>query len=117
MRAVTLSNTILVTTLPDLQVQDEISQILELVPTLPKLQRLTALLQGCEYDEGHERDDEESDVEMDDDFERPVKRARVTREDAKKDVQASDIELARALKDQHILIIDGACLRLLYHRY
>jgi sister chromatid cohesion protein DCC1 len=51
----------------ELIVQDEVSQILELVPTVAKLHRLDAILKGCEYDEGHERDGEDgrSGDEMD----------------------------------------------------
>lgn len=80
-----LSNTILLTTpaaatpsdesdesgtTEKLVIRDEISQLIELVPTVPKLQRLETMLRGCEYDEGHERDDEGS--EEDEGDERPV---------------------------------------------
>jgi len=45
-------------------IRDQISHIFELVPTVPKLQRLDAMLKGCEYDEGHERDDAGSDEDL-----------------------------------------------------
>ncbi|KAF8587983.1 hypothetical protein K439DRAFT_1336458 [Ramaria rubella] len=147
LRAVTLSNTIVIATAPEdeksdsgmdldaggdtdaasgargpeLIVRDEVSQILELVPSVPKLQRLEMLLKGCEYDEGHERDDDveddgnmsaEEDKEkdtrnMDGDEERPRKRARFTKDSIRGEVQASDAELSQGLRDFHILEIDG----------
>lgn len=69
-RAVTHSNTFVVATGPSdgsssgLVVRDQVSQILELVPSVPKVHRLDGLLKGCEYDEGHEEDaDDGSDDE------------------------------------------------------
>ncbi|KAF8493606.1 sister chromatid cohesion protein Dcc1 [Gautieria morchelliformis] len=135
LRAVTLSNTILVSTTPsstsasvlpndsmdmdvqpraasELIVRDELSQILELVPAIPKLHRMRAILKGCEYDEGHERDEDSDDDEAEDgggygEGERPRKRARYTKDTIRGEVQASDMELREAFRDFHILEIDG----------
>lgn len=75
LRSIALSNTILLTspalssheseseTVEKLIVHDEISQLIELIPTAPKLQRLGSMLKGCEYDEGHEVDEEGSEEE------------------------------------------------------
>lgn len=38
-------------------IRDTIHEVLEVVPTLPKLQRLGGVLRGQEYDEGHEDED------------------------------------------------------------
>jgi hypothetical protein len=56
----------------------QLSQILELVPTIPKLHRVRAMLKGCEYDEGHERDEDSEDDEAEEgggygEGERPVR--------------------------------------------
>lgn len=83
LRSVVLSNSVLVVTPPkdteiadkgatesqDIIIRDQIHEILELVPCLPKLQRLGGLLRGREYDEGHEEDEEMS---VDEDDDRPV---------------------------------------------
>ncbi|KAF8530392.1 sister chromatid cohesion protein Dcc1 [Hysterangium stoloniferum] len=123
LRAVTLSNTIVVATAPDpatsnddetleLIVQDQVSQILELVPTVPKLHRLDTILKGCEYDEGHERDDEgggtgdEMELDPDEDL-RAGKRAKFTKDSVRGEIQASDEELSQGFKQFHILDIEG----------
>ena len=53
----------------DVVIRDTIHEILELVPTLPKLQKLSGMLRGREYDEGH---DEDEDMAVDDEDGRPV---------------------------------------------
>lgn len=65
MRSVVLSNLVLVVTgSPDpsdqdsVVVRDQVQEILELAPCLPKLQRLGILLRGMEYDEGLEMEDQ-----------------------------------------------------------
>ena len=69
-RSVVLSNSMLVVTPPtdtpdgserDVVIRDQIHDVLELVPSLPRLQKLDGLLRGREYDEGHS--DEEMDAE------------------------------------------------------
>lgn len=39
-------------------IQDSLNELLELVPTVPRLHRLNALLKGHEWEEGHEEEDE-----------------------------------------------------------
>jgi hypothetical protein len=66
-RSVTLSNSVLVVSpRPDVDdggedqvvIQDSLSELLELVPAVPKLYRMNVLLRGHEWEEGQE--DEES---------------------------------------------------------
>lgn len=68
LRSVTLSNSILVATPPlsdeafditnqnVLVIRSSVSQILEVSPSLPKLQRLEALLRGATYNEADDED-------------------------------------------------------------
>jgi hypothetical protein len=137
-RSVVLSNSVLVVTRPPdpadgtavvegdtLVIRDQVKEILELVPSVPRLHKLGTLLRGLEYDEGQE------DVDMDED--RPVSTSmyvsrRVlphgigktkcrwfTYEDAQREIQASEAELANALKDKRILILNGTPSRLPLH--
>ena len=109
----------------DIFIRDTIHEILELVPTLPKLQKLSGMLRGREYDEGHDEDD---DMVVDDEDGQPVslveilsllvvlisfqkKHRRLTYHDARDMLQASDLEIARGLRDKRILILDGECRR------
>ena len=73
-RSVVLSNSVCVVT-PDASPQDEgepveevfirdqLSEVIELVPSVPRLHKLKSLLRGREYDEGHEDEDMVSDEE------------------------------------------------------
>ncbi len=65
MRSIVLSNTILVTTpAPDEEasdytdgavvIRDQLNEIIELVPVVPKLHKLSALIRHRQYDEGQE---------------------------------------------------------------
>jgi sister chromatid cohesion protein DCC1 len=66
---VNLSNTLLVVTPPPdtaldfaddaVVIRDQVNEILELAPAVPKISKLVALLRGREYDESNEDDDEE----------------------------------------------------------
>ena len=61
-RSVTLSNSVLVVSpTPHIEdqvvIQDSLNELLELVPAVPKLHRMTVLLQEQEWEEGHEEDD------------------------------------------------------------
>ncbi|GJE95859.1 sister chromatid cohesion protein Dcc1 [Phanerochaete sordida] len=112
-RSVVLSNSVLVVTSPldvledageDIVIRDTIHEVLEVVPTLPRLQRLTGMLRGREYDEGHEEDE---DVDMEEEEGRASKRRRFTYEDARDMLQASDLELARGLRERRILLLNG----------
>lgn len=64
LRSVILSNSVLVVTPPaegsqeDVVIRDTIHEVLELVPTLPRLQKLSGMLRGREYDEGHDEDED-----------------------------------------------------------
>ncbi|KAI0270371.1 hypothetical protein BGY98DRAFT_1100700 [Russula aff. rugulosa BPL654] len=99
---VTLSNTVLLLS-PSPQIdgsekrvviQDSLNELLELVPAVPKLHLLNVLLKEHEWEEGHEEEDESF-----------RERKRSTLEVAQVELQAS--EQAQALKDKHILTIDG----------
>jgi sister chromatid cohesion protein DCC1 len=52
----------------ELVVRDQISEILELVPSVPKLERLEGLLKGNEYQE----DGEDAQIPTENDEDRPV---------------------------------------------
>ena len=87
-------------------IRDQLNEIIELVPTVPKLHKLTSLLKGLEY-EGHE------DVDMDtgdDEEDRPKKRRKFSYEDAQCEIQASEGELAAAIREKHILVLKGKSL-------
>ncbi|KAF8263504.1 hypothetical protein EI94DRAFT_1832278 [Lactarius quietus] len=105
-RSVILSNNVLVVCPPpdgdgssdQVVIQDSLNEMLELVPTVPRLHRLNTLLKGHEWEEGQE--------EEDDNFS-PAKRNRFTVDQARAELQASEQELAQALKEKHVLILDG----------
>ncbi|KAK0453541.1 sister chromatid cohesion protein Dcc1 [Armillaria borealis] len=109
MRSVVLSNSVLVVTPPNasdldfsddsIVIRDQVNEILELAPTVPRLHKLSAMLRGNEYDE------QSAEEDMDDDQE--TNRNRVMFEDARGVIQASDTELSRGLRDMHILIVNG----------
>ena len=115
LRSVVLSNSVLVVTRPPIGsmedgdaivIRDQLNEIIELVPTVPKLHKLTSLLKGLEY-EGHE------DVDMDtgdDEEDRPKKRRKFSYEDAQREIQASEGELAAAIREKHILVLKGKSL-------
>ncbi|CAK5275615.1 unnamed protein product [Mycena citricolor] len=100
-RSVVLSNTILVVSADSdnaetVVIQDEVNEILELAPTVPKTHRLSSLLKGCEYDDIHDSEEEPA----------PTNPASVmTYASARASIQASDAELTRALRAQRILTI------------
>ncbi|KAI0661096.1 sister chromatid cohesion protein Dcc1 [Cubamyces menziesii] len=117
-RSVVLSNSVLVVTpdpadedadndvdepLKDVAIRDQLSEVIELVPCVPRLHKLNAFLRGREYDEGHE--DEESMSEDEDGIVK--KRPRFTYEDARRTLQASDAELDKGLRDRRILVLKG----------
>ena len=74
MRSVLLSNSFLVVTPPDpssldfdedkIMIRDQVTQIIELAPTVPRLHTLASLLKGSEYDEtsAEEEDDTETNA-------------------------------------------------------
>ncbi|KAJ6485139.1 sister chromatid cohesion protein Dcc1 [Mycena vitilis] len=102
-RSVVLSNSILVVTpQPDssdedtVVIRDQVNEILELTPTVPKLHKLSALLKGQQYDDVHDSEDHDPAFEG------------LTYAVARAAIQASDLELARGLRVQRILDIHGA---------
>ncbi|KAI0829916.1 sister chromatid cohesion protein Dcc1 [Trametes gibbosa] len=116
-RSVVLSNSVCVVTrdpgdvdadlisesLEEVVIRDQLSEIIELVPSVPRLHRLTGLLRGREYDDCHE--DEEL---MSDDDEGCISvRTSLTYGDALGTIQASDTELDRGLRDRRVLILRG----------
>lgn len=124
-RTVVLSNSVLVVTRPtssfaqnidsgedDVVIRDTIHDILELQTTVPRLQKLNGMLRGAEFDEGQEEgnhDDHEFD-NLDDREEsqgRVAKRKRLTLDEAREMLQASDAEISRGLKDRRVLILNG----------
>ncbi|KAJ6598979.1 sister chromatid cohesion protein Dcc1 [Mycena vulgaris] len=96
---VVLSNSILVVTpqssADTVVVRDQVNEILELTPAVPKLHKLSALLRGCEYDDVQDSEDQPSAPGL-------------TYAAARATIQASDAELARGLRQQRILDIHGA---------
>lgn len=67
MRTVGLSNSVLVVTPPQdafasmftdngVVIRDQLNEIIELAPIVPKLHKLSTLLRGREYDEEHDED-------------------------------------------------------------
>lgn len=54
----------------DIIIRDQLHEVLEAIPCIPKLQKLTGLLRGREYDEGHEEDEDDMYDETED---RPVR--------------------------------------------
>lgn len=68
MRSVMLSNSVLVVTSPPdgssdygVVIRDQVSEIMELTPSVPKLHKLAITSRGREYDEGQEDDDVQAD--------------------------------------------------------
>ncbi|KAJ7129580.1 sister chromatid cohesion protein Dcc1 [Mycena epipterygia] len=99
-RSVALSNSILVVTsgaADTVVIRDQVNEILELTPAVPKLHKLSALLRGREYDDVHDSVDQQ-----------PSSAPGLTYAAAQATIQASDAELARGLRQQRILDIHGA---------
>ncbi|KAH9482726.1 Sister chromatid cohesion protein DCC1 [Psilocybe cubensis] len=105
MRSVGLSNTVLVVTpVPDERasefaedaviIRDQLNEIIELAPVVPKLHKLSALIKNREYDGDNEDEDDDG---MD----------RFTYHDAKQEIQASDVEIDQGLKTRRVLIINN----------
>ncbi|KAG6866448.1 hypothetical protein C0991_003966 [Blastosporella zonata] len=99
-RSVALSNSLLIVTPPPdassidfpddaVIIRDQVTEILELTPAVPKLHTLTATLRGKEYDD--DQDDDHS-------AEPSIDQATFTYEDALQTIQASDMELDRQLR-------------------
>ncbi|KAI0720887.1 sister chromatid cohesion protein Dcc1 [Fomitopsis betulina] len=108
MRSVVLSNSMVVATVGQADgsipsvvvVRDQLHEIIELVPSIPRLHKLDTLLRGMEYDERSEDADE---LYADD----PAVSRKYTYEEARETLQASDIELDQGLKRRRVLIVNG----------
>jgi sister chromatid cohesion protein DCC1 len=121
-RSVTLSNTVLVVTPsrsdPDgtIHIRDQLHEVLELVPVVPKLHKLSVLLRDMEYDEGDEdRQVGQHALCMDISSHPCFHKAAMPKysyEQARGEIQASDAEFSRGLKDRRILVLDGRCITL-----
>ncbi|KAI6026244.1 hypothetical protein PISMIDRAFT_629149 [Pisolithus microcarpus 441] len=99
LRSVVLSNTLLVTT-PSrtdpggtVNVRDRLHEVLELVPSVPKLHKLPVLLKGAQYDEG----DEDQRAAF----------VKYCYNQASSEIQASEAEFQQGLKEKRILVLDG----------
>ncbi|KAF8558056.1 hypothetical protein OG21DRAFT_1504749 [Imleria badia] len=99
LRSVVLSNTVLVVTPsrtdPDgtVHVRDQLHEVLEVVPSVPRLHKLAVLLRGMEYDEGDE--------------DRRASLPRYSYEQAREEIQASEAQLNVGLRERRILVLDG----------
>ncbi|KAI0305572.1 sister chromatid cohesion protein Dcc1 [Multifurca ochricompacta] len=104
-RSVALSNSVLVMSpspnpnrsKDQVVIQDSLNELLELVPTIPKLHRFKALLKEYIWEEGQEEEDDNLGV---------TTQKGVTLDQARAEFQASEQELVQALKEKHVLIID-----------
>jgi sister chromatid cohesion protein DCC1 len=126
MRSIGLSNTILVVTpFPDncstefaedaVVIRDQLNEVIELIPAVAKLQKLSVLIRDRLYDEGNEEEVEEHNGVVCAPFHILITRSltsfpqqvRFTYDEAKSEIQASDAELDKGLKDRRILIINS----------
>jgi sister chromatid cohesion protein DCC1 len=77
MRSIALSNTILVVTpIPDdpttlnsidnaaVVIRDQLNEVIELVPVVPKLHKLSAMIRDRQYDEGQDDDAQEDESKV-----------------------------------------------------
>lgn len=112
LRTVQLSNSFLVVTGEDAHsassedhiIRDTISELIELVPAVPKLERLGGLLKKNKYRADDEDGSDEDTMEAQ---QRPAKRRRFTYNQVRGLVQASDVELERGLREKRVLQMDG----------
>ncbi|TBU30244.1 sister chromatid cohesion protein Dcc1 [Dichomitus squalens] len=84
-------------------IRDQLNEVIELVPSVPRLYKLKLLLRGQEYDEGHE----DEDMVSDDDDDTTSRRQRFKYDDARAMIQASDAELDKGLRDRRVLMLNG----------
>ncbi|CAE6401006.1 unnamed protein product [Rhizoctonia solani] len=83
-------------------ISGEVSEILELVPTVPRLENLLHHLRGCEWN-----DDESDEETYESNVNDPLRRRRVTLNELRNIVQASDSELKEGLRKARILNLAG----------
>ncbi|MCO5584875.1 hypothetical protein L7F22_038807 [Adiantum nelumboides] len=113
-RQVTQSNSLLLCSLEErepesstanVSVRDNIVEILELVPIVARVSRLTSLLENSAYS-GEDEDEEEDEIT----------KKRYTPQQVASIVQASPLELKKGFKEAHILELDGH-LRMISNSY
>ncbi|CAE7206119.1 unnamed protein product [Rhizoctonia solani] len=85
-----------------LVISGEVSEILELVPTVPRLESVLKHLRGCEWN-----DDESDEETYESNVNDPLRRRRVTLDELRDLVQASDLELEEGLRKAKILNLSG----------
>lgn len=115
LRSVTLSNNFLIVSTAagaaldsesekanELVISGDAAEILELVPTVPRLENILGHLKGCEY-----YDDESDEETYESNVNDPLRRRRVTLEDLRNLIQASDAELEVGLRKAKILNLNG----------
>ncbi|CAE6438352.1 unnamed protein product [Rhizoctonia solani] len=85
-----------------LVISGEVSEILELVPTVPRLESLLQHLRGCEWN-----DDESDEETYESNVNDPLRRRRMTLDELRNIVQASDSELEEGLRKARILNLAG----------
>lgn len=115
MRAVNLSNSLLVVTPPPdtdqvfsedaVVIRDQLNEILEIALTVPRVSKLLGRLRGQEYDETNEDDDDDEEGYGEGEGAENGK-GRYTYRQAREDIQASDAELDLCLKQKRILIFN-----------
>ncbi|KAL1694503.1 sister chromatid cohesion protein Dcc1 [Schizophyllum commune] len=126
MRSVVLSNSILVVTPSDgdlqlekdrpaedvdadreaIVVRDQINEVIELSKCVPRLHQLAGLLRGKEYD-GEEEDEMEDDEAVSPFWVDAPGTEPLTYQSVRDSVQASDAELDRGLRERRILQLNG----------
>jgi sister chromatid cohesion protein DCC1 len=113
-------------------IRDQVNEILELTPTVPRIQKLVSLLRGREYDETNEDDVVDDELAAAPDSEEvctpphsfhyatrqndtnrslfffSVQTLRYTYKQAREEIQASDAELDECLRRKRILNIQSA---------
>ncbi|CAE6428377.1 unnamed protein product, partial [Rhizoctonia solani] len=85
-----------------LVISGEVSEILELVPTVPRLEKLLHHLKGCEWN-----DDDSDEETYESNVNDPLRRRRVTLDELRNIVQASDSELEDGLRKARVLNLGG----------
>ncbi|KEP54434.1 sister chromatid cohesion protein DCC1 [Rhizoctonia solani 123E] len=85
-----------------LVISGEVSEILELIPTVPRLESLLQHLRGCEWN-----DDESDEETYESNVNDPLRRRRMTLDELRNIVQASDSELEEGLRKARILNLAG----------
>ncbi|KAJ1304701.1 hypothetical protein OPQ81_005840 [Rhizoctonia solani] len=85
-----------------LVISGEVSEILELVPTVPRLESLHHHLRGCEWN-----DDESDEETYESNVNDPLRKRRVTLNELRNIVQASDSELEEGLRKARVLDLGG----------